>query len=272
MDRRTFLRMGFCTAAGAVAGIALNLILPDMALARGSTPDEAARAQGILSRFAVQGKGRPDMTKNGIITLAPGEVLTFECEGFCLDLDLAVPSEDDPMAFRPMTKYLAPEERQAYVALMRRAGASRSDDMGGIVHRMRNPKPGRPLQYAHGESFPALWASQRMPSQSFRYSMLRSDGVAGMANGDGGLHVRCVIANGSPKPFVFDPTQWVLESPRDVQAIALPVPRTYYVAKGKNMTGGQQPSSPADVPQAQPSTRSPQPQKNAPDKNGFVGF
>ncbi len=270
MDRRAFLRKGLYTAAGIAAALSLSLFLPEAALARGSTPDEAARAQRIFSRIAVQGKGRPDMTKNGIITLAPNEVLSFSCEGFCLDLDLAVPSEDDPMAFRPMSKYLAPEERQAYTALMRRAGASRSDDMGGIVHRMRDPKPGRPLQYSHGESFPALWASQRMPPQSFRYSMLRSDGVAGMANGDGGLHVRCVIANGSPKPFVFDPTQWVLESPRDVQAIALPVPRTYYVAKGKNMAGGQ--PSPASTPQGQPSTPPSPPHKNAPNKHGFVGF
>lgn len=76
-------------------------------------------------------------------------------------------------------------------------------------------------------------AERAMPDNIFRYSMLRDDGVAGLGFARQGLTVHGTVANGSPEPFTFDPIRWVMESSRDVQAVALPSLQSMLVGKGQ---------------------------------------
>lgn len=114
----------------------------------------------------------------------------------------------------------------------------------GLMRQLLNAKPQNP-----------------MPSEQSSYSMLTDTGVAGKALGRGGLTVNAVVLNASNQPFTLDVTQWVLESSRDVQAVALPQPGTIR---------GQGDVSVSAAGTKQPST--PQKKRNAPQdlENSFT--
>ena len=295
MDRRSFLRQGACISAGLIAGFGLECSLwPGEAFARGAGSEESAKSKRIFDQLGGLKKGAK--TGRGTTTLAPGDILTFECECFCLDANLALPSEGDPVAFRPVQNYIAPELRTLYAALMRNAeGAPDDIQVQHIIYTMRSSESERssilkakdyaflnkifsggenrlktahrPAQYISPMGL-SLWASKSMPPAWQSYSLLRNDGVAGYGIGLGVLSMRGVIGNGSQKNFVFDPTQWVLESSRDVQAAAIPLSRNVSVAKGKPVAGSQK-TPPAPVEEKKPATSSKSGQGL--DEKGFAG-
>lgn len=281
-------------ATGIMAGFAG---LTQDALARGAGAEESAKARRIFEQ-AASGEGKTVNNPTGTFRLAPGEVLTFQCKGYCLDSDRALPSEDEPMAFRPMQHYIAPELRKLYVAIMRNVvggppngvqvqqimytirdevsdhhGLLKSEDYRFVNSVLPNgevvlKKAHRPAAFIGGGGL-SLWASDPMPGEREAYSMLTSDGVAGRGIGMGSLTVRCTIVNGSPKPFVFDATQWVLESSRDVQAVGLPVAGRYTLTAGRPISTKER-SVNKEAPKTSPPTQ--KRQNSQPDAKGFIGY
>lgn len=327
MNRRFFLRLCGVMAAWLCLGLFFSA---SEAAARGADREESARAKEIFSRLKKADSGtkleRKMLSGNGTYTLAPGEVLNFDVRGFCLDHQFSAPSQNEPLAFRPMTQYIAPELRDLYIRVLRNSGSTAGNtvDIQKIVWAMRTPAsaswteglgskdknflnavmPGgasliqrahRPAEYLSGSGggahnnqqgggdagallgalLPQLArqlpfnvqqhsnelmrqlqnrrAQKPMPDSSNRYSMLTTSGVAGMGMSLGGLLVRGSLANGSQEPFHFDPTQWVLESSRDVQAVALPPMKKIAVNKGKALPNSMSGSSPEDEsPQSRP--------------------
>lgn len=65
-----------------------------------------------------------------------------------------------------------------------------------------------------------MTVSEPIPPGDYQYSML-APGVAAKGVGQGGLSAYGIIANTSDQTFVFDPMQWALESPREVQRVAM---------------------------------------------------
>lgn len=304
MDRRSFLCLSGVMTAGFLLGP--GAWLSPAEAARGSSREESAKAREIFERLGAT-KGKPQhklLQGSGTYTLPPGEVVTFDVRGQCLDHQFSAPSQNEPLAFRPMTQYIDPELRELYRRVMRNSGSAKSQnvDVQKIIWAMRSPAtaswteglsskeknylnsvmPGgaallqraqRSPGYLSGGSggsgggnggggadallgalLPQLArqlpfnvqqhsnelmrqlqnrrAQKPMPDSSSRYSMLTSSGVAGTGYSLGGLLVRGSVANDSPEPFHFDPTQWVLESARDVQAVALPPMTKISLQKG----------------------------------------
>lgn len=299
MNRRVVLRGGLCTAVGILAGFGVTMGLsPQDALARGAGAEESAKARRLLEQSGATGQGKTVSSPTGTFKLAPGETLTFQVDGYCLDSDRALPSDDEPMAFRPMQRYIAPELRKLYIAIMRKvaAGAPSGVRVQQIVYAIRNEaserygtlkdddyrflnavlpngeavlkKAPRPAEFVSGMGL-SLWASQPMPGEHSGYSMLSGAGVAGRGVGMGALEVNCTVHNGSPQPFTFDTTQWVLESSRDVQAVALPVASRYTLIAGRPVTPKEPGPSKKEPDVSQPDKASPRIQ---PDANGYVGY
>ncbi|MEG1610142.1 MAG: hypothetical protein RR317_03060, partial [Bilophila sp.] len=297
MNRRTFLRGGACTAVGVMAGFGVDLgLTTQVAFARGAATDESTKARRLFEQFGASEEGKPVTVRNGTFKLAPGEALTFQCNGYCLDCDLALPSDDEPMAFRPMQRYIAPELRKLYVAIMQNVvkGVPKEIQVQQIVFALRNEasewqgplkeedysyvnslmpngeallkQAHRPAGFISGTGL-SLWASDPMPQEREAYSMLTSKGVAGRGLGMGGLEVRGTIVNASAQPFVFDTTQWVLESSRDVQAVALPVASRYTLISGR-ATNTKEPSPNEKAP----NTSQPEQKSIQPDAHGFIGY
>lgn len=329
MNRRPFL----CLCGIMTVWLSLGLMsAASQAEARGASSEESARAKEIFSRLKKADSStrleRKMLSGNGIYTLAPGEVLNFDVRGYCLDHQFSAPSQNEPLAFRPMTQYIAPELRDLYIRVLRNSASAENKnvDVQKIVWAMRTPAsaswteglgskeksflntamPGgasliqrahRPSEYLSGSGsgggggnnrqgggdagavlgalLPQLArqlpfnvqqhsnelmrqlqnrrAQKPMPDSSSRYSMLTTSGVAGLGTSLGGLLVRGSLANGSQEPFHFDPTQWVLESGRDVQAVALPPMKKIAVDKGKALPNTMSGSSPEDEsPQGSP--------------------
>ncbi|MEG2140357.1 MAG: hypothetical protein RRY20_06180, partial [Bilophila sp.] len=88
------------------------------------------------------------------------------------------------------------------------------------------------------------------------------------------LEVRGTIVNASAQPFVFDTTQWVLESSRDVQAVALPVASRYTLISGR-ATNTKEPSPNEKTPntyQTEQKHIQPEQKHTQPDAHGFIGY
>lgn len=319
MDRRAFLCLSGVMAAGVLLGP--GAWLSEAEAARGASREESAQAKEIFERLNTpQGKPQRKLLQGtGSYTLPPGEVLTFDVRGQCLDHQFSAPSQNEPLAFRPMTQYIDPDLRELYVRVLRSSGSAKAKnvDVQKIIWAMRTPAsaswteglssrereylnsvmPGgasllqraqRSPGYLSGDSgsgggngggnggggadallgalLPQLArqlpfnvqqhsnelmrqlqnrrAQKPMPDSSRRYSMLTTSGVAGTGFSLGGLLVRGSIANDSPQPFHFDPTQWVMESARDVQAVALPPMTKVSLQKGlPTQDEGPQPKS-----------------------------
>lgn len=328
MSGRSFL----CLCGFMAAWLLLGLMSSAReAEARGASKEESAQAKEIFERLKTADTStkltRKMLSGNGTYTLAPGEVLNFDVRGYCLDHQFSAPSQNEPLAFRPMTHYVAPDLRDLYIRVLRKSGSSaaQSADVQKIVWAMRTSAsaswteglsskdknflngamPGgtallqrahRPSEYLSGSGsggghnsrqgggdagavlqalLPQLVrqlpfnvqqhsnelmhqlqnrrAQKPMPDSSNRYSMLTTSGVAGTGMSLGGLLVRGSLANGSQESFDFDPTQWVLESARDVQAVALPPMKKIAVNKGKALPNTMSGSSPEDArPQSSP--------------------
>ena len=317
MDRRDFLRCGGIAAVGLglapLASFVPGSPLVSTAWARGAGKQEAERAQSIVQR--VEGGGgsaqRKTLGPGQACVVEPGGLLHFAVDGYCLDPHLSTPSANEPLAFRPMTAYIAPDLRELYVRVLHNAltGKGRSADIQKIVWAMRAPAASewtqgftaddrayleglmaggvhilqtahRPDAYIAGSGgssggagnggrgggsggagailgflLPAITgqlpydirshsngllrqlqnrrAERAMPSPLYSYSMLSESGVAGRGMGVQGLSVRGTIANGSAQSFSFDPVHWVMESSRDVQAVALPSLNSVSVSKGE---------------------------------------
>lgn len=293
MERRTFLRAAACTVGGLATGLTGVCLTAGEALARGASAEESARAKRILAQMPAPAT-RTSIPRNGVISLAPGDVVAFESLWFCLDSNLAIPSSDEPMAFRPAANYIAPALRPLYMKLLHSITGKAPEDIQvtQILYAMRS-EPGpqrllkardyayvnallpnakellqtapRPSQYVSAVGL-SLWASKPMPPAVQRYSLLRSDGVAGEGICLDAELVRGVVANASTKEFILDPSQWVLESSRDVQALGIAQPRTLRVAK----SGNAAPQAPVPAPEKKPLPAA-GPQKNGQPADGFVG-
>lgn len=334
MDRRHFL----CLSGIMTAALSLGLSpLVCEAEARGSSQQEAARAKAIFDELETTGakSERRMLQGNGIHILAPGEIVTFDMQGFCLDSSFSAPKQNEPLTFRPMSQYIAPELRELYIKILQHfaSSAAKGVDMQKIIWAIRAPAaaswtsglgskekaflnaamPGgaalireahRPAEYQAeaktdsrngrggngaedvlGALLPLLnaqlpfnvqqhsnelmrqlhnkRAQKPMPDASNRYSMLTTAGVAGLGLGLGGLSVRGSVANGSPEPFYLDTTQWVLESSRDVQAVALPPMSKISIKKGKSLPNTGRDSTPDEKMQS--------PTKNKKAQSGAKG-
>lgn len=337
MDRRDFLRLGGITLTSLSLGLGP---LSGEAFARGSSKEEAERAQSIFERLEAGGKQSSPMIMGpgAVCMLEPGGMLTFEIHGYCLDQNFSAPARNEPLAFRPMTDYIAPELRELYVRVMRNAKTSKGKaaDVQKIVWAMRAPANSswsqgfngadraflesvlpdgtRLLQTAQRSSphvaegtsggsgrdgnggggsgaaallgflLPAIvgqlpydirrhsndlmnqlqnrQAQNPMAGSLYCYSMLTDSGVAGKGIAIEGLIVRGIIANGSPDAFTFDPPRWVMESSRDVQAVALPSLEHVKVSKGKAQSDKTPPQS----------TENPKPRSGSQREDGFHEF
>lgn len=294
MNRRFFLRASACATASLLTlGVHASL-LTKQALARGAGATESAQAMRLFEQIGNLEGENPASAPSGVVKIAPGEVLTYQAKGYCLDSNLALPSTKEPLAFRPMKNYIAPELHKLYVALMRKlvSEAPRGVQVQQIIYTMRSeasdisgilkekdydfvnsllPNGKTLLDTAHrpaefvSDNGLSLWASQPKPPVTESYSLL-AENVAAHCLGVGVLEVRATIYNASSKTFVFDTTAWVVESSRDVQAVALPVAPRYLVSASRpNQVAPPKvnPSQGKPGTQAKPSAH--------PEANGFAG-
>lgn len=337
--------MGGMTATGLCLGLAPFVPFSPLvaeAWARGSSREEAERAKSIVDSLQASGMKSENkvMGPGAACTLAPGGMLKFEVQGYCLDSNFSAPSANEPLAFRPASNYIAPDLCGLYTSVMRNALTSRgkSADIQKMVWAMRAPAGSewtrgfdandrsylesaqagglRLLQttprsaphvgggHSRGDGgggrsggpsgadilgflLPAIAGSlpydirthssglmrqlqnrraeRAMPGDIFRYSMLRGDGVAGLGFARQGLTVHGTVANGSPEPFTFDPIRWVMESSRDVQAVALPSLQSMLVGKGQPLKQDDNTPEKKNAPKEQKSS-----QQNSDDFHEFA--
>jgi len=213
------------------------------------------------------------------IAIYPGQSITFEQKGYCLDPDRPAPKGGEQFALRPSKDLIAKPLQGIYDKLLEKSktnpriernlqnivwglrtadspSTSRADNLSsGELSIIEKAYPGAVKDFVKfrenhkskvdfqeriienlgqnvSQSYVNTASTKDLlntittaePSGSFEqdsaYSTL-DDGVVAHTVGTDTLQYRTTIKNVSDKPFYFDATQWVAESPRDVQRVAM---------------------------------------------------
>ena len=105
--------------------------------------EESRAARAVFDRLQ-HGQGHTVRVSRGgePYILAPGQIITFDYTGYCMDANLPAPKDNEALAFRPITNFIAPSLVELYRQIMRLDGAAQSDgaDVQNIVWGFRAPK------------------------------------------------------------------------------------------------------------------------------------